>query len=165
MNLKLSLLIRNIKLRLLNFYPPFLFSGIRVSKISSDYRQVEVRLKLHFWNKNVVGTHFGGALYAMTDPFFMLMYMKNLGDSYKVWDKSARINFIKPGRGLVVAKFILTEAMIDLARQSAENGAKYQPVHQIDIVDEQGQVVSNIEKTIYIRRKRKLINAGGGKSY
>jgi acyl-coenzyme A thioesterase PaaI-like protein len=154
MKFKLSLLIRNIKFSLLNLYPPFLFSGIRVSKISPDYRQVEVRLKLHFWNKNVVGTHFGGALYSMTDPFFMMMYMRNLGNSYMVWDQSARINFIKPGRGVVVAKFILTQEMIDLARQSTENGAKYQPVHQINVIDEQGEVVSNIEKTIYIRQKK-----------
>ena len=49
-------------------------------------------------NRNYVGTQFGGSLYAMTDPFFMLMLMENLGRDYVVWDKAANIEFVS-GQG------------------------------------------------------------------
>ena len=64
----------------------------------ADYRgMIEVHMPLRFWNKNYVGTHFGGSLYTMCDPFFMLILVNNLGSGYIVWDKAATIRFKKPG--------------------------------------------------------------------
>ncbi len=54
---------------LFNVWPPFLLSGIHVTRLSNDWRHVEVELRLRPWNRNYVGTHFGGSLFAMTDPF------------------------------------------------------------------------------------------------
>ncbi|MBI3536769.1 MAG: DUF4442 domain-containing protein, partial [Chloroflexi bacterium] len=65
-------------LRHLNLYPPFVGAGIR-SKISRDHRRIEVWMKLRWYNLNAVGTHFGGSLYAMCDPWFMLILIKALG--------------------------------------------------------------------------------------
>ena len=72
-------------------------SGIRVKVIAKDWRYIEVELRLSWWNRNAVGTMFGGSLYAMTDPFYPLMLQQNLGPGYLVWDKSAQIEFISPG--------------------------------------------------------------------
>lgn len=77
----------------MNLYPPFLGAGIRVRHIAGDFREVRVRMGLNRLNRNYVGTQFGGSLYAMTDPFFMLMLMENLGRDYVVWDKAANIEF------------------------------------------------------------------------
>jgi len=104
---------------LLNLYPPFLGTGICVKKISEDFREILVEMRLGWYNRNYVNTHFGGSIYAMTDPFYMLMLIKNLGDEYIVWDKSATVDFVKPGRGTVFAHFILTEEMIiDIAERT-----------------------------------------------
>ena len=84
---------------LLNIYPPYLGAGIRVVQISGDFREVIVAMKLRWYNRNYVGTHFGGSLSAMTDPFFMLMLLNILGNDYIVWDQAARIQFLRPGRG------------------------------------------------------------------
>lgn len=59
-------------LRALNFYPPFRGAGIRVKRIDGG-RGMEVTLKQRWWNRNFVGTHVGGSLYAMTDPFYVLL--------------------------------------------------------------------------------------------
>ena len=53
---------------MMNLYPPFLGAGIRVKRVTSDYREIDVEMGLHFYNRNFVGTHFGGNLLAMTDP-------------------------------------------------------------------------------------------------
>src|SRR3546814_10591719 len=79
--------------RVLNVWPPFLFAGIRVRTISDDYRHARVELRQRWYNRNFVGTHFGGSLFAMTDPFWMIMTMQALGDGYIVWDKAATIEF------------------------------------------------------------------------
>ena len=141
---------------LLNIWPPFLFTGIRIVDISTDFRKAKVRLKLSIFNKNAMGVHFGGSLYAMTDPFCMLMVMSRLGKDYIVWDKSADIDYIKPGKGTVTAEFLITEALItDILTHTAQ-GEKYLPVIPVYVKDAQGDIVAKLNRTLYIRRKKSL---------
>jgi Domain of unknown function (DUF4442) len=138
--------------RLLGLYPPYLGAGIRV-KASLDLRTFEVRLRLRWWNRNFVGTHFGGSLYAMCDPFFMLILIEALGPGYVVWDKSATIRFRRPGRGTVAATFHIPQEKIDEIRAAADAGGKVEPVFQAEVVNEKGEVVAEIEKLLYVRLK------------
>jgi len=69
----------------MNFYPPYIGAGVRVRHISADMRLVQVKMVLRWYNRNYVGTQFGGSLYSMVDPFFVLMLMENLGRDYIVW--------------------------------------------------------------------------------
>ena len=137
-----------------NLYPPYLGAGIRVKRISPDFRDIVVQMKRHWYNRNYVGTHFGGSLYSMTDPFYMLMLLKNLGPEYIVWDQGASIEFLKPGKGKMTAHFQLTESQLEEVRENAEDGEKYTPTWPIEVVDEGGEVVARIQKTLYIRKKR-----------
>lgn len=139
--------------RLMNLWPPFFFAGIRVTRIAEDYREVDVVLKLHWYNRNYVGSHFGGNLFSMTDPFFMLMLMHVLGKPYLVWDRAATIEFVAPGRGTVHARFRLGEAEIEDVRAHTAGGDKYLPTFHVDVVDTQGQLVAKVDKTVYIRLK------------
>ncbi|KFN41419.1 DUF4442 domain-containing protein [Arenimonas oryziterrae] len=140
--------------RLFNIYPPFLFSGIRVPTVSDDYRQVRVELRQHWYNKNYVGTHFGGSLFAMTDPFWMIMVMRNLGPGYLVWDKAAEIEFVKPGRGTVWAEFRLEDAVMEEIRAATEGGDKLLRWFDTEVRDAGGDVVARVRKQVYVRRKR-----------
>ena len=97
-------------LKLMRFYPPYLGAGVSVTHVAADLTVVEVEMRLSAWNRNFVGTQFGGSLYSMCDPFFMLMLMMQLGDTYSIWDKSASIDFLKPGRGTVKARFEISLA-------------------------------------------------------
>ncbi|HYS14533.1 MAG TPA: DUF4442 domain-containing protein, partial [Burkholderiaceae bacterium] len=87
----------------MNLWPPFLGAGIRVRNIAPDFREVRVDMRLGFGNRNYFGTHFGGSLYAMTDPFFVMMVHHNLPRDYMVWDKAGSIEYVAPGRGCVSA--------------------------------------------------------------
>lgn len=137
--------------RLLSLYPPYLGAGIRV-KASPDLRTFEVRMRLRWWNRNYVKTHFGGSLYAMCDPFFMLILLEALGRGYVVWDKSATIRFRRPGRGTVTAIFHIPQEKIDEIRAAADAAGKVEPVFHVDVVDEAGEVVAEVEKLVYVRR-------------
>ena len=137
----------------LNLWPPFLFAGIHVSEISSDWRRIRVELRMRPWNRNYVRTHFGGSLFAMTDPFRMLPVLKCLGPDYFVWDKAGEIEFVKPGRGTMHATFELEDAVLDELRAAAASGEKVLRWFDADVVDEQGDVVARTRKQLYVRRK------------
>ena len=103
---------------LLNLWPPFLGAGIRIKRLQADWREMDVEMKLHRWNSNYVGTHYGGSLYSMADPFLMVMLIENLGRDYMVWDKSASIRFRRPGRGTVSVNFRLSGEQIEEIREA-----------------------------------------------
>jgi acyl-coenzyme A thioesterase PaaI-like protein len=139
---------------MLNFYPPYWGTGITVKKIAPDFKEIVVEMKMRWYNRNYVKTHFGGSLYAMTDPFFMLMLMQILGKDYIVWDKAARIEFVKPGRGTVTARFIISDEQIKKIITNTAGGQKYLPELAVDIRDQAGETVAVVVKTLYIRKKR-----------
>jgi acyl-coenzyme A thioesterase PaaI-like protein len=138
---------------LLNFYPPYLMTGIVVREIARDWRRIVVRMGLHWYNRNFFGTHFGASLYAMTDPFYVLMLTHNLGRDYIVWDRSASIEFLRPGRGVVSAVFELTPERIAEVLEATAAGDKYQPSWPVEVRDDAGDVVARVMKTLYVRRK------------
>lgn len=140
--------------RLLNLWPPFVGAGIRVRHVASDFRSVTVDMTLRWFNRNYVGTHFGGSLYSMTDPFLMLMLSHALGGQYRVWDKSGSIDYIAPGRGRVWARFDLHDADLTQIRRMTEGGDKHLHLFSVDVKDDEGMVVARVEKVIYVRRKR-----------
>lgn len=145
--------VRRRLLRWINWWPPFVGMGVKVRRISADMRAVDVEMVQRFWNTNYVGVHFGGSLFAMTDAFYMLMLLENLGSQYIVWDKAASIRFRRPGRGTVRAEFRLTQEQIDEVRRAADAGDKTEPVFTVEIHDESGEVVAIGERTLHVRRK------------
>lgn len=139
--------------RFINLWPPFLGAGIRVTRLQPDWRAIDVEMKLRFWNTNFVGTHYGGSLYSMTDPFYMLMLIENLGRDYIVWDKSASIRFRKPGKGKMRASFRLTEDEIESIRQQLQSREKVEPAFRVEVRDESGELVAEVQKLLHVRRK------------
>lgn len=140
--------------RALNLWPPFLFNGMRVLEWSDDWRRARVRLKLTWYNRNFVGTQFGGNLFSMTDPFWMIMTMQALGRDYIVWDKAGEIEFVAPGREAVYAEFHLDDGALDEIRAATANGEKYLRWFETRVATAGGEVVARLRKQIYVRRKR-----------
>jgi acyl-coenzyme A thioesterase PaaI-like protein len=140
--------------RWINFWPPFLGAGIRIQYIAPDMKAVDVEMRLRFWNANYVGTHFGGSLFAMTDAFYMLMLMANLGRDYIVWDKAATIRYRKPGKGTVRAEFRLSDSQIEDIREKLKTLPKYEPVFTVEVKDEAGVVIAEVEKLLHVRTKQ-----------
>ena len=139
--------------RIINLWPPFLFSGIHVTRLTEDYREAEVVLKKHWYNMNYVGVHFGGSLFAMTDACYMIMLMQVMGHGYYVWDSRAAIDYLKPGRGTVTARFQITEEKYREILDKTAGGEKYFPEFTVEITDAAGDVVARVVKTLYVRKK------------
>ncbi len=142
---------------LLNLFPPYLGAGIRVKHISNDFRTFDVEMKLRWYNRNMMGSHFGGNLSSMTDPFFVLILIYNLGRGYIIWDQASSITFKKPATGKVTARFHLTEQQVQEVRSKANTEHTYRPNFTVDILDENGAVVSQVDKVIYVKKREPKI--------
>jgi hypothetical protein len=137
----------------MNFYPPYLGAGIRIDEYDSEFRSIQVKMDLNWWNQNYVGTQFGGSLYSMCDPFYMLMLINNLGPEYEVWDKSASIRFRKPGKGTVYARFELEDEDLERIRQDVSETGVAEPVFTVTVNDESGQTIAEVDKVLHVSKK------------
>ncbi len=144
---------QGIKL-MFRLWPPLWFTGIRFAEVSDDLRSLTTTMSMRAYNKNIMGVHFGGSLFAMTDPCYMMLLMTILGKEYVVWDKAASIEFVKPGIGKVTARFELSQSDIDDILHKTSDGSKYFKTLPVVIKDESGEAVAKLERTLYIRKKR-----------
>ncbi len=141
------------KIKLINFYPPYIGAGIRVRSVSDGFRRIEVRMKMHWWNKNLFGTHFGGSLASMTDPFYVFILMMNLGKEYIIWDKASNIRYRRPGKGTVTCVFEMTAEQINGIKDQVEKSGKKDILLPLEIKNSKGEVVCELEKTVYVKKK------------
>jgi acyl-coenzyme A thioesterase PaaI-like protein len=140
-------------MKLISWYPPYLGAGVKLVEYSPDFSRFVTRMNLRFYNRNMFGTHFGGSLYSMTDPFFVFIVMAYMGEGYTVWDKAACIDFKRPGRGKVRA--VMEADKTELADFKAEADAKGKALKEFhaEITDKSGEIVACVSKTIYVRKK------------
>lgn len=139
--------------RVINIYPPYVGAGVKVVHGRGDDRTIRVEMRLRPWNRNLFGTHFGGSLYSMCDPWFVFLLVRHLGDGYLVWDKAAAIEFLKPGRGRVSATFHVSPEQVEEIRAAADRDGKTEPVLTVEVVGEGGEVVARVRKTLWVRKK------------
>ena len=149
-------------MKLIGFWPPYFFSGISVEKVNDDFTSITTKMKQYWFNTNYVGTHFGGSLYSMCDPFYMFILLHHLGKDHIVWDKTSYIDFIKPGKRIVRSTFSVSLDEIEKLRKKALEEFSFNAEFQTDIRDESGEVVAKVKKLLYIRRKdaKKRIKKG-----
>ena len=147
---------------ILNWWPPFWGAGIRVVEIQNDFRYARVQMPLRFYNQNYVGVHFGGSLYAMCDPFYMLLLINVLNNTTKtsgkksgdfiVWDKAASIEYVKPGIGTMTAEFRITDEILNSIYAMKPNTKQFIDL-TVNVTDERGDIVAKLIKTEYVKRK------------
>lgn len=138
--------------KFMRFWPPYLGAGIKIKNVSSNLLILDVEMNLSWYNKNFVGTHFGGSLFSMTDPFYMLMLIKALGPEYIVWDKASKIEYMKPGTSTVKAHFEFTIDEIDEIKSIVEHKKKYIFDKEVFIFDQSGDIIAKVEKTLYVKK-------------
>ena len=135
-------------------YPPYLGAGIKLKEANEDFTRFEVELRMRWFNRNIFGTHFGGSLYAMTDPFYVFIVMNFLGKKYIVWDKSAKINFKKPGKGTVKAIFEISKEELQKVKEETDKAGKKTFFFTATVTNENNETVATVEKEIYVRKKK-----------
>ena len=142
-------------------YPPILFSGIRVRRLGTAPLRFRTELRRRWWNANAVGTHFGGSLFTMTDPFHMLILIEELGRDFVVWDQESRIEFIVAARVPVHATLEISAHEVERIRSEASLQA-IRPQFVIPITDQNGRLIARVTKTLYVQRKKRRDHGTAG---
>jgi acyl-coenzyme A thioesterase PaaI-like protein len=144
--------VRTALVRAVNLYPPFVGAGICITQIAHDLSAFDVELRPRPWNRSLVGTHFGGSIYAMCDPFFRIALTSQLGPEYFVWDKTAQIDFRRPGRGTIRARFAISPAQVAAIRAQVAEVGKSEPSFQTDVIGPTGEVVATVHKQLWVKK-------------
>lgn len=137
---------------LFNLYPAYRLGGGKVRYIRSDWQEIRATVPLSWRTRNYVGTIFGGSMYAAVDPLYMMMLIKCLGEEYTVWDRSARIEFVKPGESTLYARCTIPDEELRTIRRRLEEESSLDRTYEVDLVDADGTVRATVEKTVYVRR-------------
>lgn len=135
---------------LMNWYPMFFGTGGKILFWAADNRELHLRLRLNMWTYNLVGTMFGGSMFAASDPFYMILLKKSLGENYVVWDKSASIRFIKPGKTALFTKYEVQEATLDSIRLEVAERGETERLFTIEWLDKDGKIHAKIERNCYV---------------
>lgn len=137
----------------INLYPPYLGAGISVTEVNESFTRIVVQLKSTWYNKNLFGTHFGGSLYSMCDPFYVFIITQYLGKGYIVWDKAATIKFKKPGTGTVKAVFEIEEATLKTLKEEVDDIGKKDYHFSVFVKNSDDEIVAEVDKVVYVRKK------------
>ena len=149
-----NLLTPEMVLKLIKFWPPYFFAGISVDSFNLKERTVTSKLELGLLNKNYFGTHFGGSLFSMCDPFYVFILSHCLGRGYYVWDKKSEIEFVKAVKEPVFATFNFKEEQIEKIKKMTETGEKFEPEVSTLVQTKDGEIVARVKKTLYIKKKK-----------
>lgn len=122
--------------------------------IADDFHEVRVKLPLSWRTRNYVGTIFGGSIYGAVDPIYMLMLINILGPEYVVWDKAAKIRFRKPGKSALFIDFMISKDEVAEIKRLAADARSIDRIYELELKDKEGVVHAQIEKTLYISKKR-----------
>jgi acyl-coenzyme A thioesterase PaaI-like protein len=145
-----------------NFHPAFRGTGGRVVHVAPDLRHIRVALPLSWKTRNIVGSLYGGSLFAITDGAHPMMLMAALGEGYIVWDKAASIRYRKPGYSTLYADFWLPDEELQHIRQLLSECHELERTYQVELKDAHGTVHTVVERTVYIAEKNYYRQKAGG---
>jgi acyl-coenzyme A thioesterase PaaI-like protein len=137
-----------------NLFPAYRGTGARLTYVADDFTEIHVRLPLSWRTRNYVGTIFGGSMYGALDPIYMVMLIKQLGRDYVVWDKAATIRFRRPGRTTLRARFRVGPEEVAAIKAELAGRKSLDRVYRVELVDDAGKVHAEVEKTIYIAKRK-----------
>lgn len=136
-----------------NLWPPFLGMGISIKGVSDDFKNVTIILKKRPWNVNYFGAQYGGGIFSMTDGVHMLMLIRNLPKNYRIWDKSADIEYLKRGLSNLTAEFTISDEDIDFIQKEITEKSAIDWVKIVEVKDTTGQIVAKVRRTLSIKYK------------
>ena len=146
--------------RLLELYPPFWFMGVKLIKLTNDYRELHLVLPLRWYGKNLHGTMFGGFICAVSDPLLALMCEK-IFPGISAWTKSHYVDFLRPAKSDLVLRAMVTKKDVRTIRQSLKNNRRATHSFEFYFYDSNEHKVARVINTVFLRpqnaRMRKKI--------
>lgn len=137
---------------LLQFYPPFLFMGVKIKVFTKDHRRMVIQLPLRWYGKNVHGTMFGGFLCAVSDPLPALLCGR-IFRGVEVWTKSHAVEFIRPAKTSVEAEVVISDEDVAAISEALNAEGKTSHTFRFSFRDEYLHEIATVANTVYFRKR------------
>jgi len=135
---------------LLNFYPIYFFSGVKI-KISNNCKQITIKVPLRWYTKNNSGVMFGGLICLASDPFPSIVFQRLIPGS-RAWSAMHKVDYLKPSTTQIVAKIQISDAEItDLTNQLEQSG-KARRDFEYYFYDIYNRQIARITSTTYLKK-------------
>lgn len=121
-----------------------------MSHVAENLRSMRAQLRHGWRTKNIVGSIYGGSLFAITDGPHPMMLMAALGPGVVVWDKTAVIRYRKPALTDLTVDFTLTDSDLTKIQEMLLRNQECEHDFAMELRDQQGQTYASIVRTIYI---------------
>ncbi len=144
----------------MNFYPPNLINRVVISRLSADFREVDIKVKKSILNKNLQGSIFGGTLYSAADPYPALLYWQNLNQQdikTEAWLKKAEVEYHKPATTSILFKYKISEKEISEAMEELFKVGKFSCWHTVEGKDKFGETCISIKSLIVLKLRKKQV--------
>ncbi|MFD2557034.1 DUF4442 domain-containing protein [Sphingobacterium tabacisoli] len=140
---------------LLRFYPPFFFQRIWVKQVHRDFKGIDVKIHKSFLNVNSNKTVFGGTIFTALDPVHSILldqiFQANGLKKTVAWLKSARIEYLKPGRTDLQYSLYLADEDVEEAFDEIKRKGKVIKTFTTAVFDKNGIKCAICHNEIYIR--------------
>ena len=137
-----------------NLSPMYRRSTGRLTYVSNDIQQVDIKIPLSYKNRNYVGSVFGGSLFSATDPIYMIQLLNILDENYVVWDKHASIRFRRPVKQDAYVNFVITDEDLENIKKDVAEHKEIDFKKVIQITNKQKDIVfAEVTKIIYVADK------------
>jgi acyl-coenzyme A thioesterase PaaI-like protein len=140
---------------LMRLYPPLFFQRIWVREFSKGFKGVKVKINKSLLNKNYNGSIFGGTIFAAADPFFPILFNQTLNlngkKRLKIWSKSSKIDFLKPGLTDLFFEIKLTDTDIERVLETLTIVGKYEGCFPVDIYNKNDEICVSLLIEVYVR--------------
>lgn len=146
----------------LRTYPPFFFQRIWVKKIHEGFKGIDVKIHKSIFNINANKTIFGGTIFSAIDPIYPILLdqtFKAKGMKNTVaWLKSAKIDYLKPGRVNLEFSVRLNDEEIEESFKIIQEQGKVIKSFTTEIFDKNGNKCAVCQSEIYIRNLKFDVN-------
>ncbi len=140
----------------MNLWPPFLFQGIRITEIDSEFQFAVVRVRKTILTRNLMGTTFGGSLFSAADPFFPILYWRYLalqGISSTCWSRAIRGEFVQPANRSVELRFTIDADQLDHASSEMKSHGRVDLEDVVEARLPDGALAARFHVTSALRAK------------
>ena len=137
-----------------NVFPAFRGTGGRLVSVSPDFLTITARLRYNWRTKNIMGSVYGGSLFAVTDGPHPIILMAALGPESVVLDKAASIRYRKPAYEDLTVKFHFSPQEILEIEHRLQQEKELEYLVKMDLTGNDGSVFATVERTLYVTTRQ-----------
>jgi len=134
----------------LELHPPFWLMRISVTKLSEDWRSIQIKLPQTAISMNNYGGVFGGFQASLADPIAVVA-CSHIFPGYAIWTRSLSLDFQQQPNTDITLHFELSKELEQQIRADLASKGRSTPTFKMHYQRTDGEICTVVTNTIAIR--------------